>query len=240
MLLLATALASLGSAARADTATAQQHFAKGRTAFDLGNYDEAVQEYASAYRLKDDPALLYDIAQAHRLAQHYDEALRFYKIYLVREPNARNRAEVEARIAELQPLAGKGAGSARAVTPAATASPTDVAVASTPPPSPPSQRGLRIAGVTVAAIGAGALVGGAVAAALARAASDNLSAAGRYDPEIDQAGARDQAVAAALLAVGGAALVTGAVLYAVGHARDRRWSFAAARAGTGASLAWTF
>lgn len=56
-------LASAPPSARADERSeAKEHFVKGTKAFDLGAYDEAVNEYSLAYRLLDDPALLYNIA----------------------------------------------------------------------------------------------------------------------------------------------------------------------------------
>jgi len=85
-----------------DRGTAREHFLKGSRAFDLGTYDEAIAEYGAAYRLKEDPALLYNIAQAHRLGGHTAEALRFYRVFLSRMPAAPNRVEVDAKIRDLQ------------------------------------------------------------------------------------------------------------------------------------------
>jgi tetratricopeptide (TPR) repeat protein len=91
-------------AAADDRAAAREHYQKGTAAFDLGAYEEAINEYGAAYRLKNDPALLYNLGQAHRLAGHTQDALRFYKVYLNKLPNAVNRAEVELKIGELQKL----------------------------------------------------------------------------------------------------------------------------------------
>jgi len=91
--------------ARADTPnTARAHFEKGSTAYDLGQFREAAREYEIAYRLKSDPALLYNIGQAYRFAGDAAEALRAYKAYLRRSPEAPNRREVDAQIAKLQRL----------------------------------------------------------------------------------------------------------------------------------------
>jgi tetratricopeptide (TPR) repeat protein len=76
----------------------------GTRTFDLGAYDEAIAWYDGAYRIWDDPALLYNLGQANRLAGHAAEALRIYKVYLHKKPDAPNRAEVELKIAELQKL----------------------------------------------------------------------------------------------------------------------------------------
>ena len=92
---------SAGMAYASELDSAREHFAKGTRAYDLGLYDEAIAEYMAAYKIKDDPALLFNIGQAHRLAGHAAEALRFYKTYLSKVPAAQNRSEVEAKMAEL-------------------------------------------------------------------------------------------------------------------------------------------
>jgi tetratricopeptide (TPR) repeat protein len=94
------AFRSLGFAE--ERAEMREHFRKGTQAFDLGQFDEAIAEYGKAYRIKEDPALLYNLGQAHRAAGHTAEALHFYKVYLHRSVHPQNRAEVEAKIAQLQ------------------------------------------------------------------------------------------------------------------------------------------
>jgi tetratricopeptide (TPR) repeat protein len=84
-----------------DVKAARDHYRKGTRLFDLGHYKEAVEEYEEAYRAKDDPALLFNIGQAYRLAGDTENAIRVYKAYLRRVPGAPNRREVEARISEL-------------------------------------------------------------------------------------------------------------------------------------------
>jgi tetratricopeptide (TPR) repeat protein len=104
---VAVALLVLGGAtvARAqDVNVAKEHFRKGTAFFDMGNYAAAAQEYSLAFEAKDDPALLFNIAQAHRLAGNNVEALRAYKGFLRRVPQTSARAEVEARIRDLQEL----------------------------------------------------------------------------------------------------------------------------------------
>jgi hypothetical protein len=87
-----------------DRALAKEHYIKGTKAYDLGLYDEAVKEYMEAYRIKDDPAILYNLGQAHRLAGHAADAVRFYKMYLTKVPKASNREEVQLKIDELGKL----------------------------------------------------------------------------------------------------------------------------------------
>jgi tetratricopeptide (TPR) repeat protein len=83
---------------------ARAHYRRGTNAFNLGHYLEAVKEYEAAYQMKDDPALLFNIAQAYRLAGENESAVRVYKSYLHQVPDAPNRSEVEKRLAELQVL----------------------------------------------------------------------------------------------------------------------------------------
>jgi hypothetical protein len=99
---LIVSLASIASAD--DRSDARDHFMKGSKFFDLGKFDEAIKEYEAAYTLRDEPVLLYNIAQAHRLAGHASQAMHFYKSYLHRSPKAPNREEVENKIAELEKL----------------------------------------------------------------------------------------------------------------------------------------
>ena len=98
-------LCVLGGVASADDAAtrkqAREHYQKGTTAYDLGHYDAAISEYEAAYALFNEPTILYDLGQAHRLARHPDQAIHFYKMYLSKVPDAPNRAEVEAKLAAL-------------------------------------------------------------------------------------------------------------------------------------------
>jgi tetratricopeptide (TPR) repeat protein len=128
---------------------AREHFLKGTKAFDLGHYDEAVAEYEAAYTARDDPAYLYNIAQAQRLAGRATEALRSYRAFLRRAPGHPARAEVEAKIAtlrtELEQQNGARPPSAESGQPSrdAEAQRSDDRAASapvaTPPPSAPTR-----------------------------------------------------------------------------------------------------
>lgn len=95
-------LFSTSAFANDDVAAARAHYEKGKRAYDLGHYAEAAREYEIAYEAKDDPALLFNLGQAHRLAGHDAEALTAYKSFLRNVPDAPNREEVEARIRALQ------------------------------------------------------------------------------------------------------------------------------------------
>jgi tetratricopeptide (TPR) repeat protein len=87
-----------------DVSAAREHFRRGTVLYDLRRYHEAAKEYEKAFEAKDDPALLFNIAQAYRFAGEYDDAIGAFRSYLRRLPQAPNRAEVEQRLAELQQL----------------------------------------------------------------------------------------------------------------------------------------
>ena len=140
-------LFSAGAALGAERDSARDHYVKGTRAYELGLYDEAIAEYTAAYKIKDDPALLFNIGQAHRLAGHAAEALRFYKTYLAKVPDASNRSEVEAKMSDLAKQIEQQKQAAAAPSPAvpptpspATASPSPGAVpaADPGPASPPT------------------------------------------------------------------------------------------------------
>jgi tetratricopeptide (TPR) repeat protein len=103
--------------------SAREHTKNANAAFNLGSYDEAASEYEAAYRVVPDPALLFNIGQSYRLVGKSSKALIAYKSYLRTAPaNASNRAQVEARVRELE----TGAAS-REETPAAGPSQADQA-----------------------------------------------------------------------------------------------------------------
>jgi len=96
-------IAALSLPARAED-TWKQHYERGATLFDLEKYPDAAKEFETAYEMKQNPAFLFNIGQSYRLAGKAEKAIGFYKTYLRKQPAAANRAEVEARIAELEKL----------------------------------------------------------------------------------------------------------------------------------------
>jgi len=74
----------------------------GITDYNLGDFDKAIAKFKEAYALTGAPGLLFNVAQAYRLKKDYDQALYFYKTYLRLDPDAPNKGDVEARIAEME------------------------------------------------------------------------------------------------------------------------------------------
>ena len=79
--LIALLLISAGSARADHEESAKVHYERGLSAYGLGHYDEAADEYEKAFALKPDPALLYNAAQAYRFNGNKTRALTLYQNY---------------------------------------------------------------------------------------------------------------------------------------------------------------
>ena len=94
--------------ARADEATAKQQYEQGARAYNLGQFQKAIELFTSAYEQWPEAAFLFNIAQAYRQAGDCKQALFFYKRFLALKENdtkkpvsAEVRKEVEGRVVEL-------------------------------------------------------------------------------------------------------------------------------------------
>jgi tetratricopeptide (TPR) repeat protein len=92
------------SSAFADPAerAAKRHFDRGQKLFNLGKFEDALEQYTQAYDAKPIPELLFNIGQCHRNLKAYDEAIFSFKKYLKLLPDAENREQVEEYIADLE------------------------------------------------------------------------------------------------------------------------------------------
>jgi tetratricopeptide (TPR) repeat protein len=151
---VAAILMSLGALCRTaradDTAAAREHYQKGTAYYDLGRYQDAIKEFEAAYEIKSDPALLYNLAQSHRLAGNPEQALHFYRTYLRRVPKAPNKAEIEGRIAALEQQIAQKGGNQTLPPPlgGGTGTTTTGTGAQPPPPPPPDPAGTQGTGTT--------------------------------------------------------------------------------------------
>lgn len=107
LIALAAALTAEGAARAApeNPAAAREHYDRGTKFYDIGRYDDAIREFEAAYQAKADPAFIFNLAQAHRLAGHNQEAIRLYRTYLRYVPNPPNREDIESKIAALEKAA---------------------------------------------------------------------------------------------------------------------------------------
>ena len=235
LLALVVASAALTSAARAESRgkqTAEAHYEKGMKAYTLGHFPEAIEEFEKAYDLRAEPIFLYNIAQSHRQDNNLQRAIFFYRRYLEAEPDAKNRPEIEKRIKDMETQLGEQkehGGTATGSVPAA--APVSAPVA--PPPASPAVlvpapqpeqpaplaknpgRGLRIAGITTAAVGV-AGVGLGVAFGLHANTLHDEAYSPRWNAAKLDSSKTYRTLEWVSFGVGGAAIVAGGLLYYFG------------------------
>jgi tetratricopeptide (TPR) repeat protein len=89
-------------AVAAEPDDARAVYKRAETAYALGRFNEAAELFEHVFELKQDPVVLFDAAQAHRLAGNKQKALVLYQNYLRMFGERDNRSTVEKRIAELK------------------------------------------------------------------------------------------------------------------------------------------
>ena len=249
--------------ARDRSAQANVRYEEGKAAYDGGDFDRAIELWRKGYELKDDPVFLYNIAQAYRQKGDYPRAIFYYKAYVREEPRARNRAEVEARVGELEKLVEAAE---RATDPPPAKDPVPPAPAPAPDPSLEPQpepvvddlprspgRGLKIGGAVTG--GLGVLAAGAGVVFLLRSSSIEselqaaIDAGQPWTPELvdkESQGRTASTLGWVGVAAGAALVTTGIVLYVTGAGKDARarrelsWWIAPAPAGRGLAVSFSY
>jgi tetratricopeptide (TPR) repeat protein len=140
---------------------AREHYAEGSRLYDQADYAGAVAAFEKAYAAYPAPALLFNLAQAHRLLgpQHCEQALDYYERYKLAPESAGDRREVEVRIAEMRGCvkAAQAAAQDRATQP--TAPPPEPKPETKPAQSPPrTERPIPTAAYVLGGIGVAGLV----------------------------------------------------------------------------------
>jgi len=171
-------------------------YAKGKAAYERAEYPEALAYFEQAYRLSATPALLFNMAQAHRLSgtDHCQQALELYRKYLAEDPEAKNRDEAGERIEEMQSCvtheqaAANSASVTRSEPAQANVSDPPAAASALPEPRPPapapsrvrmdrrpvSKRGRPAGAIVVTGVSAALGVAGIILYARARAKYDEV------------------------------------------------------------------
>ena len=234
---------------------------RGRIYHDAGDYSAAIAAFKEAYVLAPSPGLLFNIAQAYRLAGDCDEAAWMYRRFLDTNPTGPNKSLAEQHLSVVEKC---GSGGLRM---------TDLSRATTKVPDPktvdkPSAKSASSITITTTtgdaddhhartykrvgigvAVGAGAaLVGAAVFALDARDASstveDTYKHGGKWSDvkDTDARGKRSATIATALGISGGVALASSAVLYGLGRHYEKAQHVAVVPTPHGAqvSLSWGF
>lgn len=224
--------------ADSDTARAKQLYAQGVTSYNLGHYDEALTAFEMGYRLRQDSAFLFNIAQCQRMLNRYQDAERTYRAYLRESsslPDAK-REQIQKLISDMeraqeeerakQPPTGTQAPGVTQPTeahpttpPSSSQSPMEVHTA----PATPSRRwytskpgwalsasGIVVLGVSVGLLGAAVSEHNAALSAMTQASFDDHHA---NTVRFQQAGWP-------LLGIGGALVVAGVTVFAL-HSKGR-------------------
>jgi tetratricopeptide (TPR) repeat protein len=224
---------------------------KGRAYHDAGEYTKAIAAFKEAYVLAPSPALLFNIAQAYRLAGNCDDAAWMYRRYIDTNPDTVHKALAEQHLESVEKC---GHGGLLVVTPPPVEGkvpepPKEEAsvTATTTSDEPPGTRSKQVA-LWVGIGGGVALAGAAYFALDASDASDNVSnlykhgGKGTDVASQDARGQRSAALATVFGIGGGLALASAGVLYAVGRHYESAQHVAVAPHAHGAevSLSWHF
>jgi tetratricopeptide (TPR) repeat protein len=112
LLVVAVSLATLLGASRVEAqsakeggarlAEAKKAFVAGTRAYQRGDFETALSSFQKAYDLTGSPDLLYNIATVSDRMRHDEDALRAYEGYLGARPDSADREHVESRIEVLR------------------------------------------------------------------------------------------------------------------------------------------
>jgi tetratricopeptide (TPR) repeat protein len=142
-------------------------YESGTAHYRLGEWPAALESYKEAYRVRRDPAFLFNIGQTYRQMGDAASAVAAYKSYLMDAPNAANRSDVESLINE-EESALRAKDKAVAAPPKEVAKPRlgqeDAQKATVVPGSPPAARSRKwiwglVAGAAVVVIGGSIALG---------------------------------------------------------------------------------
>jgi hypothetical protein len=231
--MVAAALPAIcASPARADDDREQRargHYEIGQGLYRLGDYRGAIKEFAAGYELARKPGFLVNLGQSYRKLGELAHAREMYERFLATvAAGDPKRAQVEAVLAEIAEqlrahpeLENPPPSAVNATSAPAPVSAPAAAVNPTVRRPRPERRPMRIAGLTLGAVGLGLVGGGVAFTVLADSNARDLTALDRmggvFDGSKDSAYATDRVLAGVFFGVGGAAVATGIVLYVVGR-----------------------
>jgi tetratricopeptide (TPR) repeat protein len=217
---------------------------QGRVLHDAGDYGGAIAVYREAYVLAPRPGLLFNLAQAYRLSGDCDDASFMYQRYLETNPDEAGR-EVAQQNLEIVEKCGHGG---LKIAAPIRSTPVITQVRAPDPPAMPRDRAQAHVGELIVAAGIGTLTVAGAFAYDAHQASDRVSAAyatGTVTPNLsqeDSRGQRSALIASTAGVLGGAAVVTGAIVYALGrYSKEvRRIAVAPRVRGGQVTVSWAF
>lgn len=211
------AAATAAGPTQADEDAAKAHFLAGQAYYEQADYADAVKEFNEAHRLSRRADLLYNVSVCYERLGRWDDAIASLHQYLQEKPNAADREVIESRIKNYEERRDAERAQHQPQPPPAVVAP--------PPTVPPPARKSHVPSLVVGGIGAGLLLaalGTGVSAQLAYndvgSKCDANKVCNGNDTTLKNEASLGHALAIStdvLLAVGGAALVTGVVLFIV-------------------------
>jgi tetratricopeptide (TPR) repeat protein len=230
-------LGVLATAAHANgVATAKQLYDDGLTEYNLGHYDDALKSFENAYRIKHEPALLYNVGQCQRQLHQYEAAARSYRSFLRESTDApaTTRDQVQKLAGEMEHMAEEEA-KRKAAENAEKLKEKPGETLPDQPPTPssddgqtptvveqPARRGartLRLVGMGTGAAGLAFVGLGGLFAGLSKSAGDTAYQSPVYDPAADDRQVSYRTADIVCFAIGGAAIAAGVTLYVLGARR---------------------
>ncbi len=190
---------------------AKQHVAAADLHYRLARFAEALAEYTRAYELYPVPALLFNIGQCHRGLGAHARAIFFFEGYLRDAPRASNRALVEDLIREARAAIDRPPAPAEAPPVDRPRVPPPIVVFAPPPPPVARAASWPADDPAPSRVWPGVWICGGAAA---------MAAGGAFYYYGQKAGPDEKYVyddtrllGGAMLALGGAAIVTGVILW---------------------------
>jgi len=247
--IVAATTSHLAIADAPDKDAGKRAFAEGQALYARGDYGAAGARFEAAYAADPDPAYIFNAGQAYRLraaeraaTQRSDcaAAMKAYREFLRAMPSSFDRAEVDRYVADMKACAGE-------LVVASTDKPVDTPIdrpidrAVEPPPSEPHPSDirygtspLRIGSYLVGGIGLVGIGLGTHYALEGRRLADerDRSTSGSERARLDDEGHAANVKMAVAMSIGGAAVITGVVMWIKGgRPRESRISVAPARRG---------
>ncbi|MFK7984462.1 MAG: hypothetical protein AB8I08_00395 [Sandaracinaceae bacterium] len=206
---------------------ARMHFRLGRAYYDSGRFHDAAREFQLAYDASGRAALLYNLYVSHRDAGNLRESVDALRGYLSEADNIENRAQLTARLENMEGLLARQSGTTTVVNVAPDEHPDEegeaqaTATSTSTPAESSGGGGLWVPGFIIAGAGGAFIVVGAVLGGVALGEQGgleeefNCDADGVCDPGAEEAASSGAALAGAadgMLFGGLAVAATGIVL----------------------------
>ena len=257
-LFIAVALAALPGVASADEPSAPEVIPpkaralamQGRAYHDAGDYGNAIIAFKEAYVMAPSPGLLFNLAQAYRLAGKCDDAALMYRRYIATGPSAEGKSIAEGHLATVERCTHKESLGIPQDPGTPVRIETSRASGSLFATSPQARRARLEKN-----IGLGFVVGGGVALAVAtyyglearesaNEVEDGYAKGAKWKDleDIDARGERAAMLSKVFAIGGGVAVVGGVALYLLGRSSEHMAPIAVAPTKTGAtvSASWRF